>query len=154
VVRVCSPIASRHPHHVTYVIPISKGTGSPLLGLRFFYVGGLGWVVENCGCIAGCAHPPSKNPCLVSRMQAYIACLLVVTFYKLRTDGVLRRSLARRRIACVAYKSNLITFNTNIPHLGVRLGAMLASVVALYNMAGLTSPALFREDTVEATVFG
>jgi hypothetical protein len=31
--------------------------------------------------------------------------------------------------------------NTNIPHLGVRLGAMFASVVALYNTAGLTSSA-------------
>jgi hypothetical protein len=42
--------------------------------------------------------------------------------------------------------------NTNIPHLGVRLGAMLASVVALYNTAGLRSLALFREDTEEETV--
>ena len=48
----------------------------------------------------------------------------------------------------------LTIFNTNVPHLGVRLVAVLASVVALYNTAGLTSPALFREDTEEATVCG
>jgi len=36
----------------------------------------------------------------------------------------------------------LITFNTNIPPLGVRLVAILASVVALYNTAGLTSPVI------------
>jgi len=48
----------------------------------------------------------------------------------------------------------LTTFNTNIPHLGVRLVAILASVVALYNTAGLTSPALFREDTEEVSICG
>jgi len=36
----------------------------------------------------------------------------------------------------------LITFNTNVPHLGMRLVAILASVVALYNTAGLTSPVI------------
>jgi len=40
----------------------------------------------------------------------------------------------------------LITFNTNIPPLGVRLVAILASVVALYNTAGLTSPALWGKE--------
>jgi hypothetical protein len=40
----------------------------------------------------------------------------------------------------------LITVNTNIPHLGVRLVAMLASVVALYNTARLTSPALWGKE--------
>jgi hypothetical protein len=104
--------------------------------------------------LPGVRTPPRKIRAWFQGCKHTSLAFLVVTFYKLRTDGVLRRSLARRRIACVAYKSNLITFNTNIPHLGVRLGAMLASVVALYNMAGLTSPALFREDTVEATVFG
>jgi hypothetical protein len=48
----------------------------------------------------------------------------------------------------------LTIFNTNVPHLGVRLVAVLASVVALYNTAGLTSPALFREDTEEVSVCG
>jgi hypothetical protein len=48
----------------------------------------------------------------------------------------------------------LTIFNTNVPHLGVRLVAVLASVVALYNTAGLTSPDLFREDTKEVSVCG
>jgi len=43
--------------------------------------------------------------------------LLVVTFYELRFDGVLRRSLPRRRIGRLAYKGNLITLNTKITHL-------------------------------------
>jgi hypothetical protein len=42
---------------------------------------------------------------------------LVVTFYELRFDGVLRRSLARRWKGRLEYKGNLITFNTKITHL-------------------------------------
>src|SRR5829696_2779590 len=84
-----------------------------------------GWVAKNEWPIPY-PHTPAKNPRRFRRYKHISLASLVVTFYKLRFDGVLRCSLARRRIGRLAYKGNLRTFNTNITHLGDALLSMPA----------------------------
>jgi hypothetical protein len=72
------------------------------MGLRFFRVGGWGWVTELGGCIAGCAHPFEKSA------------------PEFRNARIHRLNSPTTQIVSTYdfSEAHLRTFNANITHLG------------------------------------
>jgi hypothetical protein len=72
------------------------------MGLRFSYVAGWGWVVENRGRIAGRAHPLEKSALI----------FMSTSIHRLNSPTI--QTVSKYDFS----EAHLITFNANITHLG------------------------------------